>query len=200
LSTHADSPKYSHWFNVVQKIKRGRPHFTVPVTMAGIRMDIHTDNVRIARECLDFYTAYISDQEVRGEIFIGADVSSADDGFEYQESLKHQWRNQYEESERGKSWFENNEVAAVHFETEEIPRSISFTKDQRIGVIQDLFRWFAPKVLLENGAILLRGAGVIKEGGGYVFYGPRGSSKSSCLEQICGFDEDVTVMGHNAVK
>lgn len=65
--------------------------------------------------------------------------------------------------------------------------------------IHNLLRWFLPPILLARGAFLLHGAGVIRDGLGYVFFGQSGAGKSTSSGLIAGYDGRANVLGDDSV-
>lgn len=63
----------------------------------------------------------------------------------------------------------------------------------------NLLRWFLPRLLLRRGAFLLHGAGLVRDGRGYVFFGQSGAGKSTTMEMIRGADPAAEVLGDDAI-
>jgi hypothetical protein len=60
-------------------------------------------------------------------------------------------------------------------------------------------RWFMAPLLLRHQALLLHGAGAIRNSGGYVFFGASGAGKSTAAGWIRAQDPQATVVGDDSV-
>lgn len=156
----------------------------VRIEIAGIRVDLHSQDPHLHQSLHQFFAAYRADGLAHVRVCLHL---SEEEGL---------WRTTDPEF---------YEVEGIAYQRDFVARH----EDQGhvVGLVprglQDgylnLLRWLLPPFLLDQNSALLHGAGVVRRRQGYVFFGQSGAGKSTCAKLIEQSDSEVRVLGDDVV-
>lgn len=165
----------------------------VALNVAGVRLDLVTRDARLGERLRRYFAAYEGRGTADAELRLEPLAATAD--------FADVW-----EDEDAEFHVSADGVVQRDFVARRLPRSKA-RADRAVALVNgdvddafhNLLRWFLPRVFLGRGAFLLHGAGVARQGRGYVFFGQSGAGKSTCASLIHASDESVTLLGDDAV-
>lgn len=160
----------------------------IGLSIAGVRIDLLTRSESLQAEIKEYFSSYLTESgDAAGEIFIEPLPGG-------------QWEDIDPEFELAESQVVQRDFVAKRVDgAEKLERAAAWTAPGESDAIHNLLRWFYPRILLRNRGFLLHGAGVIRRGEAYVFFGHSGAGKSTSVRLIAGSDPEVSVLGDDAV-
>jgi hypothetical protein len=78
-------------------------------------------------------------------------------------------------------------------------RAVAWVAPDLDDAFHNLLRWFLPPLLLRAGAFLMHGAGAIRDGRGYAFFGESGAGKSTTMRLVASCDPHARVIGDDTI-
>jgi hypothetical protein len=161
------------------------------IEIAGVRLDLLIADARLMARASAYFEAY------RGEGPAVAELSLAP---AFAEEL---WEDVDPEFRIEGPWVIQRDFAARRLTARAseacAERAVARLAPGIDDAFHNLLRWFLPPLLLRRGAFLLHGAGVVRDGRGYVFFGQSGAGKSTSVSLIVGSDPAAQVLGDDAV-
>jgi hypothetical protein len=160
----------------------------LPVTVAGVRVDLLTRNPRLYARMERYFSAFQGLGGEPGECQAEVSLEPIAD-----ESL---WDDADPEFHLDGTKVVQRDFAAKRLTPQ---RAVARVTAELDDSIHNLLRWFLPSTLLGNGCLLMHGAGVVKDGQGYVFFGQSGAGKSTTISLITSSDPHAVPLGDDAV-
>lgn len=175
----------------------------IPLEIAGIRVDIVTWSATVQEDCFAHFHDYLSNEspciaEIAVEPFAVAGFSGLWEDSDQEFYFYGEHLSEY--------------VVQRDFAAKRLPPKRSGEQDEQIfrasalinptelrDAIHYLLRWFMPDLLLDASALLLHGAGIVKNNQGHVFFGQRDFGKSLCTDLAADAASDVTILGDDSV-
>ena len=157
----------------------------IPLLISGIRVDLVTENQALQKRLLDYFHDFIGQGPAIARLRA--------------EPLKLPlWEDPDPEFDvRGSTVVQRDFVAK---RTQETPaEAIAWLSPGIDDAFHNLLRWFLPPILLRNQSFLLHGAGVIRDGQGYVFFGPSEAGKSTTVSLITQSDPEAIALGDDGI-
>lgn len=160
---------------------------TVPLSIAGVRVDLLTDSAPLAWRLRDYFTAYLGEGEARCRVRVKPLPGTG---------LWHPHQDEFEVSAGG---IVHSMFTARHLDQAGGDEFRALVAPESDGGYHYLLRWLFPLLLAETDALLVRGAGVIRDGKGHVFFGPAGTGKSTAVALIAHADPEALITGDTTV-
>lgn len=169
----------------VQRLEFDGHGARIPLRIAEVRLDLITRSDPVARFVENYFSDYVT----------GSDPAEAELEVEHwpESSL---WEDPDPEFEiRGDAVIQRDFAARKLSSA----RAVALAGVEIEDAVHNLLRWFVPSLLLRRSAFLLHGAGVVKDGKGYVFFGQSGAGKSTSVSLVSSTDPRALVIGDDAV-
>jgi hypothetical protein len=170
------------------------PEFIVALEIASIRLEVSTPDARLVHWLCETYGGVLSTSSAHSDMCVRIrlgprNVAAADMRFDV--------------SADGVQLRSPSFDAELSFKSGMGDMLItSNLEEQRV---QGALRFLVSVLAIRQGGVLLHGAGIIREGRGYVFFGPPGAGKSTVTNYSLGYtvlsDEHVVIrpVGHDVV-
>jgi hypothetical protein len=164
----------------------------ISIAIASVRFDLMTRDASLERRLTRYFAKYLAPGNPHAEIFVEPIRTGDPELWEDEDAEFHQF---------------GSAVVQRDFTATRVSRSSEFGTERAIAYINgelddsfhNLLRWYAPRILLAHRCFLLHGAGVVRDGKGYVFFGQSGAGKTTSSSLIHESDPHATRVGDDAV-
>lgn len=161
----------------------------IPLAIAGVRFDFLTSSSSLAKQVTDYFASYVASGPALAEI--------------YAEPLDQPelWDDTDPEFHVHGKQVVQRDFAAIRMEQSgaSMEQGLALVAPDLDDALHNLLRWFLPRVFLKQGIFLLHGAGVVRDGKGYVFFGHSGAGKSTTVSMIRESDHETAILGDDAI-
>lgn len=163
-----------------------QPHL-VPISIAGVRVDLKCDTFELCRRISSLFMDYQSGSPAEAVLHIREVAPPS-----YFTAL---WEDPDPEFNVQGDWVFQRDFAAKKISDHE---AIACLSPGENDAVYNLLRWFYPNLLLKKGAFLMHATAVVRDGKGYVFFGQSGAGKSTTATLISKNDPCAMILGDDA--
>lgn len=184
LSPLAKDPELREWAQSYSSAER------VQILIAGVVVDFYSRSPELRARLQEHYREHLAPNGSRAVAAVYGEPYANSTGL---------WEDEDPEFQVFDDRVVQRDFAAQRFSSSTLERAVAWLSPSVDDAFHNLLRWFLPPVLLRNGAFLLHGAGVIKDGKGYVFFGHSEAGKSTSVRLISEADPQALILGDDGI-